>query len=106
VLYLLLIILSVGGDVPVDSEALLVTDFMNLKIKLAQSFGGAHRGRVCMRMFIGVSGCTCMSICICTMLLKKGFSCTWRKWVASFMEGGHVGIKVNDQVGKNFQTCR
>jgi retron-type reverse transcriptase len=24
--------------------------------------------------------------------------------VASFMEGGHVGIKINDQVGQNFQT--
>jgi hypothetical protein len=36
----------------------------------------------------------------------KGFSSTWRKWVASFMEGGHVGIKVNDQVGRNFQTPR
>jgi retron-type reverse transcriptase len=34
----------------------------------------------------------------------KGFSSTWCKWIASFMEGGHVGIKVNDQVGKNFQT--
>jgi hypothetical protein len=34
----------------------------------------------------------------------KGFSPTWFKWVASFMEGGHVGIKVNDQVGQNFQT--
>jgi hypothetical protein len=28
-------ILSVGGDIPIDSEALLVTDFMNLKIKPA-----------------------------------------------------------------------
>jgi hypothetical protein len=63
-LYLRLIILSVGGDVPVDSDALLVTDFMNLKIKSAQSFGGAHRGRVCMRVFIGVSAYTCMSICV------------------------------------------
>jgi hypothetical protein len=44
VLYLRLIILSVGGDVPVDSETLLVTDFVNLKIKPTQSFGGAHRG--------------------------------------------------------------
>jgi hypothetical protein len=42
-LHLLLIILSVGGDVPVDSESLLVTDFVNLKIKPAQFFGGAHR---------------------------------------------------------------
>jgi hypothetical protein len=36
----------------------------------------------------------------------KGFSSTWCKWIASFMEGGHVGIKVNDQVGNNFQTCK
>jgi hypothetical protein len=45
----------VGGDIPVDSEALLVTNFVNLKIKPAQSFGGIRRGRVCMRVFIGVS---------------------------------------------------
>jgi hypothetical protein len=70
-LYLLLIILSVGGDVPVDSEALLVTDFVNLKIKLTQSFRGAHRGRVCVRVLIGVSARTCMSIYVCTVFLKK-----------------------------------
>jgi hypothetical protein len=52
----------VGGDVPVDSETLLVTDFVNLKIKPAQSFGGTHRGRVCVRVFIGVSARTCISI--------------------------------------------
>jgi retron-type reverse transcriptase len=34
----------------------------------------------------------------------KGFSPKWHQWVASFMEGGHVGIKVNDHVGKIFQT--
>jgi retron-type reverse transcriptase len=34
----------------------------------------------------------------------KGFSPKWFKWVASFMEGGHVGIKINDQVGQNFET--
>jgi hypothetical protein len=37
-------------------------------------------------------------------LQMKGFSPTWCKWVASFMKGGHVGIKVNDIVGQNFQT--
>jgi hypothetical protein len=37
-------------------------------------------------------------------LRMKGFSPTWCKWIASFMGGGHVGIKVNDQVGQNFQT--
>jgi hypothetical protein len=60
----------VGGDVPIDSETLLVTNFVNLKVKPAQSFGGAHRGRVCMRVFIGVSAHTCMSIYVCTMFLN------------------------------------
>jgi hypothetical protein len=54
VLYLRLIILSVGGDVPVDNDTLLVTDFVNLKIKPTQSFGCAHRGSVCLRVFIEV----------------------------------------------------
>jgi hypothetical protein len=45
-LYLKLIIFSVGDNISVDSETLLVTNFMNLKIKPAQSFGGAHRDRV------------------------------------------------------------
>jgi hypothetical protein len=71
VLHLRLIILSVGDNVPVDSEALLVTDFVNLKIKPAQSFRCAHRSRVCMCVFIGVSIHTCMSICVCTVFLKK-----------------------------------
>jgi hypothetical protein len=62
-----------GGDVPVDSKTLLVIDFVNLKIKLAQSFGDVHRGKVCIRMFIGVSARTCMSICICTMFLKNNY---------------------------------
>jgi hypothetical protein len=61
----------VRGNVPVDSKSLLMTDFMNLTIKSAQSFGGAHRNRVCVRVFIGVSAHTCMSICVCTVFLKK-----------------------------------
>jgi hypothetical protein len=31
------------GDVLIDSEVFLVTDFINLKIKPAQSFKCAHR---------------------------------------------------------------
>jgi hypothetical protein len=61
----------VGGDVPIDSDTLLVTEFVNLKIKPAQSFRGAHRGRVCMRVFIGVSAYTCINICVCTVFLKN-----------------------------------
>jgi hypothetical protein len=71
VLYLWLIILSVGGDIPVDSEALLVTDFMNLKINSTQSFRDAHRGRMYMRMFVELSAHTYMSIYVCTVFLKK-----------------------------------
>jgi hypothetical protein len=52
-LHLRLIILSVGDDVPVDSKTLLMTDFVNLKIKMAQSFGGAHRGRMCVCVYRG-----------------------------------------------------
>jgi hypothetical protein len=48
-----------------------MTDFVNLKIKLAKSFGCAHRGRVCVHVFIGVSVRTCMSIYVYTVFLKK-----------------------------------
>jgi hypothetical protein len=56
-----------------------MTDFVNLKIKPAQSFGGAHRGRVCVRVFIGVSARTYMSICVYTVFLKKNshMLCDW-----------------------------
>jgi hypothetical protein len=52
VTYLWLIILSVVGNFSVNSDTLLVTDFMNLKIKPAQSFESAHRSMVYMRVFI------------------------------------------------------
>jgi hypothetical protein len=54
----------------IDSEMFLVTDFVNLKIKPAQYFEGAHKDRVCVRIFIWVSAHTYMSICICTVLKK------------------------------------
>jgi hypothetical protein len=61
----------VEGEVPVDSETLLVIDFVNLKIKPAQSFEGTHRGMMCIRVLIGVNAHTYMSICVCTVFLKK-----------------------------------
>jgi hypothetical protein len=70
-LYLRLIILLVGDNVYIDSETLLVADFVNFKIKSAQSFKYAHRDMVCVRVFIGMSDRTCMSICVCTVFLKK-----------------------------------
>jgi hypothetical protein len=56
---------------PVDSETLLMTDFVNLKIKPTQSFRCAHRGRVCVRVFIWVNAHTCISICVYTLFLEK-----------------------------------
>jgi hypothetical protein len=51
VLHLQLIIFSVEDDVPVNSKSFLVTDFMNLKIKLAQSFKSTHRDKICMFIY-------------------------------------------------------
>jgi hypothetical protein len=59
-LHLRLIILSVGADVPVDSETLLMTDFINLKIKADSVF----RRVECACVFIGVTACMRMSICV------------------------------------------
>jgi len=36
----------------------------------------------------------------------KGFDPKWCEWVKCFVEGGNVGIKVNDQVGPYFQTTK
>jgi hypothetical protein len=59
VLHLWLIILSVGGDVSVNSEAFLVIDFTNLKIKPTQYFRYGHRDMVCVHVFIGVNARMC-----------------------------------------------
>jgi hypothetical protein len=37
-------------------------------------------------------------------LNMKGFSEKWCDWVKAFTQKGHVNIKINDQVGNNFQT--
>jgi hypothetical protein len=60
-----------GRRRPIDSETLLVTDFVNLKIKPAQSFRDAHKDRVCVRVFIWVSAHTCISIYVYTVFFKK-----------------------------------
>jgi hypothetical protein len=58
-------------DVPVDSETLLMTDFVNLKIKPAQSFKNAHRDRMCVHVFIVLNARMCMNIYVCIVFLKK-----------------------------------
>jgi hypothetical protein len=60
----------VVSDVLVDDEAPVVT----LRISRsagAQSFGGAHRGRVCVRVFIGVSVRAVVSVCVVLCQYQK-----------------------------------
>jgi hypothetical protein len=39
-------------------------------------------------------------------LTTKGFSDEWRALINSFVSGGSVAIKVNDDVGRYFQTLK
>ena len=60
------------SDVPVDDEAPVVTSGI-FRSAGAHSFGGAHRGRVCVRVFIGCE-CACVlwaSSLYCVILKKK-----------------------------------
>jgi hypothetical protein len=50
-------ILLVGGDMPVDNKAYMVTSSISWFVGLTQPSGGAHKNRVCMRTFIGMSSC-------------------------------------------------
>jgi hypothetical protein len=61
----------VGCDVSVDSETLLMTNFINLKIKPTQSFESAHSDRLYMRVFIGINIHMYISIFIYTVFLKN-----------------------------------
>jgi hypothetical protein len=59
-------------DCPENSrKSSAVAEYMNLKIKPAQFFGGVYKSRVCMCVFIGISAHMCISICVCTVFLKK-----------------------------------
>jgi hypothetical protein len=56
----------VVNDVPVDDEAPVVTSRISRSVG-AQSFEGAHRGRACVRVFIGVSVHACCERLSCTV---------------------------------------
>jgi hypothetical protein len=60
----------VRDNFSIDSETLLMTDFINLKIKLVQSFRNAHRNMVYVHMFIEINNNICMSIYIYTVFKK------------------------------------
>jgi hypothetical protein len=52
----------VRDDILIDSETLLVIDFVNLKIKSTESFRCVNRNRVYICIFIGVCVHTCINI--------------------------------------------
>jgi hypothetical protein len=56
----------VVSDVPVDDETPVVTSRIS-KSAGAQSFGGAHRGRVYVHVFIEVSVCACCERLRCSV---------------------------------------
>jgi hypothetical protein len=74
----------VRGDVSVGSDALLVTDFVNLKIKLTQSFGCAYRSRMCVRIFIGLSAhrLSMFVLCLKNVLYSTTVDCWGIKHLA------------------------
>jgi hypothetical protein len=60
----------VVSDVLVDDEVPLVTSGISRSVG-AKSFGGAHRGRVCVRVFIGVSVRACCERLRCIVSFSK-----------------------------------
>jgi hypothetical protein len=60
----------VRDDVPIDSDVLLVTDFVNLKIKPTQSFRNTHRNMMCVHVLIENTH-TYINIYVYTIFLKK-----------------------------------
>jgi hypothetical protein len=44
-----------GGDALINSETLLLTDFINLKIKSTQFFRCAYRDKLCENIFIKIN---------------------------------------------------
>jgi hypothetical protein len=52
----------VEADVSVDSEMLLLTDFINLKIKPTQTFRCDHRAKMCVYLFVEMSVYMCIQV--------------------------------------------
>jgi hypothetical protein len=57
-------------DVPVDDESSVVTSRIFISVS-AQSFEGAHRGRVCIRVFTGGVCVRVVSVCVVLCNSKK-----------------------------------
>jgi hypothetical protein len=61
----------VRDNISINNVTLLVTDFMNFKVKSAQSFKYTNRSSMYVPMFIWMSARTYISIYVYTVFLKK-----------------------------------
>jgi hypothetical protein len=86
----------VVSDVPVDDEASVVTSRIS-RFAGAQSFGGAHRGRVCVRVFIGSVCVRVVSVCVVLCESKKKSISMANYMVLNLKKKLH-GIKFNVSV--------
>jgi hypothetical protein len=93
----------VKDDFPVDSETLLVTDFVNLKIKSAQSFRSGHRGRMYVRVFIEIIARTCMSICVSQKQGKNGGNNHWKTVNRDLSKGEKRGLQTVGPTGQTYK---
>jgi hypothetical protein len=64
-------ILSVVGDVSVDSEVPMMTSSISRFADPTQSFRGTHRGRVCVRAFIRVRVHSYVSVSVCNWISQN-----------------------------------
>jgi hypothetical protein len=48
-----------------------LTNFINIKIKLAYFFKNTHKNRICKHIFIGVNVYTCINNYACSIKKKK-----------------------------------
>jgi hypothetical protein len=60
----------VVGDIFIDSKTLLMTDFVNLKIKSTQSFEDIYRDKICVCIH-RINAYMCISIYIYIIFLKE-----------------------------------
>ena len=62
---------SVVGDVPVDSKTPVVTSSISMICIAGSVFKDAHRGRICVRVFIECECACVVSVCVVLCNLKR-----------------------------------
>jgi hypothetical protein len=80
-----------------------------IKLALAQSFGGAHRYRLCVHVFIGMSDNMYMSIYVCSVFLKTVHSsASWARFLGRGPVKGRLLHEADNTLGQacSIQVCK